>query len=311
MFNLPDFYSDKQVGQVYAADVSKAIEMGKKSGWGSSIRDKKRIALLSVDPQIDFVHADGSLSVPGAIDDMKRLINLVYREGHRITSTIMTIDTHHPLMIFFPTWWVDKDGNQPAPFTIISKEDIDKGVWRAVIDPAWSYKYVSQLAKAGKKQLMIWPYHCMDGSLGICIVPPLLEAVMFHSGARYNQPTFVHKGHIPRTEFYSPLCPEVEVPNVPGGTINKPILDILASHDEIWVAGEAKSHCVLEAMNTLVGYFAQSQPEVLGKIFFLMDCTSSVFHPQVDFESIAQTELKKMEKNHGIKLIKSTDLFIS
>lgn len=310
--NFPSFYQPQLVGQIYKPNIEDAVRDGRKAGWKpatSDGRNGKKIALLVVDAQIDFVHSDGCLPVPGAIDDMKRVIELIYHEGHRISTIVPTVDTHYPFMIFFPTWWSDSSGQPPAPYTVISGADISAGKWRAVIDPAWSHAYVEKLEKAGKHSLMIWPFHCMDGTIGITLVPPLAEAIAFHAAARSSQPVIVHKGHIPQTEFYSPLRPEVDVPNVAGGTINTPILSILANHDEIWVVGEAKSHCVLMAMETLVDYFEKTQKDVLKRIKFLMDCTSSVAHPAIDFEKIATDRLNAMEKQHGINLIKSQDLY--
>jgi nicotinamidase/pyrazinamidase len=309
MTNAPSYYSPDQVGQVYRPDTTKTMEAGEQAGWSPAPRDSKKIALLTVDAQVDFVHEDGALAVPGSIEDMRRLIELIYREGHRITTHVLTVDTHVPFMIFFPSWWINEKGQHPDPFTIITGEDIKNGVWRAVVKPAWSHAYPTKLAEKGKKMLMIWPYHCMDMTEGINVIPPLAEAIFYHSSARHSQPIVVHKGHIPQTEFYSPLCPEVEVANVPGGTINTPILNILAENDEIWVAGEAKSHCVLEGMKTLVDYFSQNQPEVLERILFLMDCTSSVYHPDVDFDAEANAELQRMASDHGVHLIESSDLY--
>lgn len=309
MSHLPNFYDPSQVGRVYTPNTALAIQEGQRAGWSPAARDSKKIALVIVDAQVDFVHKDGALSVPGAIEDTQRLIGLIYREGHRISTIVPTIDTHYPFMIFFGTWWRGRDGKSPEPFTIITENDIQEGIWRAVIDPNWSHRYPGKLAKKGKKQLMIWPYHCMDTTPGINLVPPLSEAIMFHGAARHAQPVIVHKGHIPLTEFYSPWAVEVEVTGVPGGTMNKPILDQLAKHDEIWIAGQAKSHCVLEGVRTLVEYLGSDQPEVLERVLFLMDCTSSVVHPAVDFDAIANAELQQMQKNHGIQLIKSTDLY--
>lgn len=307
----PSYYTLDQVGKLYLPNTAAAIAAGNQAGWSPSANDgkmNKRTALFVIDAQVDFCYPDGSLYVPGSIEDMRRLIDLIYRVGDQITTIVPTIDTHYPFMIFFPTWWRGKNGEMPSPFTMISEDDIKKGVWRAVIEPAWSHAYVSKLAKDGKQVLMIWPFHCMDTTPGIGLVPPLYEAIIFHSAARHTQPYVVHKGQIPQTEFYSPLRPEVDVSSVPGGTINTPVLDVLASHEEIWIAGEAKSHCVLNGMKTLVEYFGQDQPEVLRRIKFLIDCTSSVQHPAVDFEAIAETELNAMSAKFGIQLVKSTDL---
>lgn len=307
----PSYFKPDQIGKLYLANIDAAIAEGEKAGWSPAASDSRstpKRALFVIDNQVDFCHKEGSLSVPGALEDIKRLIDLIYRTGDKITTIVPTVDTHFPFMIFFRTWWRDPSGQMPDPFTMITEDDVKKGSWRAIVDPAWSHAYVSKLSQAGKQVLMIWPFHCMDTTEGISLVPPLAEAICFHSAARHTQPIVVHKGHIPQTEFYSPLRPEVDVPQVPGGTINTPILDVLATHDEIWVAGEAKSHCVLNGMKTLVDYFAPTQPEVLRRIKFLLDCTSSVVHPAVDFEAIAQAELESMSKKWGIELVNSTDL---
>lgn len=310
----PPYFNPSQVGQVYQPNVGAAIAAGRRVGWGPAALDGRkgnmdRVCLVVVDAQIDFVHPDGALPVTGASGDMQRLIDLIYHEGHRITTVVPTIDTHTPFMIFFAPWWINARGENPDPYTIITVDDIKNGVWRAVVDTAWSHAYVEKLAQGGKYSLMIWPFHCMDTSPGFALVPPLYEAMMFHAGARFAQPVFVHKGQIPQTEFYSPLRPEVDVPQVPGGTINMPILSLFAKHGQVWVTGEAMSHCVLSFMETFCEYFAANAPEVLRSTSFLMDCTSAVVHPAVDFKGIATKRLQEMATKHGVVLCNSTDLY--
>ena len=305
---FPGFYNPTQIGTVRTANLAVAIEAGLKVGWSPASRDQQKIALVLVDCQDDFCQTTGALSVPGALGDIQRMTEFIYRNGAKITAIAPTIDTHYPLMIFFPSWWVGKDGQHPAPFTIISEDDIRQGKWRALIDPGWSHAYVSKLALDKRDSLMIWPYHCLDMSDGINVVAQLAEAVQFHAAARYSQPIVLHKGHIPQTEFYSPLEPEVPVPQVPGGTLNMPFINMLMAHDVILVAGEAKSHCVKAFMRSLVTHFSGSQPEVLRRVRFLMDCTSSVQHPAVDFDAIANTQLCEWQSQYGIQLVKSTEV---
>ena len=44
---------------------------------------------------------------------------------------------------------------------------------------------------------------------------------------------------------------------------------------------------VHEAKRSLVNYFSAQSPELIAKWRVLMDCTSSVAHPEVDFEAMA------------------------
>jgi len=306
--NYPPFFNPSQVGRVYRPNVATAIAEGRKAGWMASSRDKRKICLFLVDMQNDFCLLDGALPVPGALDDARRVIDLIYSQGDKVTTIAPTMDTHKPMQIFFSPWWANARGENPEPFTIITEEDIRQGVWRAVIMSRWSHWYISELKRTGKNDLMIWPYHCMDGSEGADLLSPVYEAIMYHSAARYTQPHVLHKGMIAQTEHYSPLRPEVDVDGVIGGGVNTDFLNVLQSHDVILVAGEAKSHCVLAAMETLVEYFGANEPDVLSRIYFLTDCTSSVVHPAVDFEAIANKRLAEMQRNHGIQLVKSTEI---
>lgn len=51
-------------------------------------------ALLVVDPQMDF-HEGGSLAVPGASADAKRIARLITDQCQNIDDLIVTLDSHH------------------------------------------------------------------------------------------------------------------------------------------------------------------------------------------------------------------------
>jgi nicotinamidase-related amidase len=74
-------------------------------------------------------------------------------------------------------------------------------------------------------------------------------------------------------------------------------------HDRVYVAGEAKSHCVLETERQLMGRFG-NQPELAKRLHFLRDCTSAVQHPSIDFDAIAEAELASMERQ-GVQMVLS------
>jgi len=98
----------------------------------------------------------------------------------------------------------------------------------------------------------------------------LYEAIAYHSAARQTQPLFLSKGSIPQSEYYSMLEPEVKVPTHPLGGLNTAFLDMLGKYDLVYVAGQAKSHCVLSTMRSILHYFT-AQPQVIAKLRFLMD----------------------------------------
>ena len=303
--NFPAFYDATKVDQLYMPNIAGAAAAGMTAGLPAANLDKRRVMLLLVDPQIDFIFPQGSLCVPGAVDDTRRTIEWILRNAGEITSISASLDSHTTFQIFYPTWWGNDKGEHPAPFTVITSDDIHKGKWRPLVDPAWSLQYVEKLERGGKYSLMIWPYHTMIGTPGQSLVPALSEAIMYHAAARHAQPTWLIKGTIPQTENYSILEPEVKVPNHPAGGLNTGFLDMLGKYDLLYVAGQAKSHCVLSTMRSILDYFS-TQPAVLNKIRFLMDCTSSVQHPDVDFDALANAELAQME-GKGIRLVTSNE----
>jgi nicotinamidase-related amidase len=68
------------------------------------------------------------------------------------------------------------------------------------------------------------------------------------------------------------------------------MLKLLETHERIYVAGEAKSHCVLEACASMVRHF-HDRKDILSRVHFLSDCTSSVVAPGIDFDALAEREL--------------------
>ncbi len=283
---FPEFYNPDKVGQIYVPDTAAAVRAGRAAGLNAAAKAQVKTILVLVDVQIDFVHETGSLTVPGAVDDTRRTIEWIFNNISRITTIAASLDSHVPIQIFFPTWWVDEQDEHPAPYTVIRSSDVKAGKWRPLYEPEWSIEYVEELEERSKKELMIWPYHCLVGTLGHGLMPALYEAVAYHSAARQTQPIFLTKGNIPQTEYYSMLEPEVKVPDHPLGTLNTEFLNTVASYDKIYVAGQAKSHCVLETVASMMRYF-DDQPKVIRKMRILKDAMSSVAHATIDFDTMA------------------------
>lgn len=304
--NLPNFYDPNKVGELFIPDIPNAVAAGIDQKLPAFSEDSIRILLLLVDAQIDFIHTDGALSVPGAIEDTRRTVEWIYAHTQQLTHIAASLDSHTPNQIFFPPWWIDQQGGHPEPFTVITAKDVDEGKWRPVFEPEWSLKYVHELEESAKKQLMIWPFHTMMGTPGHNLSPSLYEAIAYHSAARKTKPTFVHKGMIAKTEFYSLLEPEVIVSDDPRGMINEKLLGEIFDFDAVYVAGQAKSHCVLETLSTIVREFS-AKVGFKGKFRVLMDCTSSVYHPEIDFEAMAQDMYDRF-REQGVELITSADI---
>jgi nicotinamidase/pyrazinamidase len=290
----------------YPARIQEFTEAGRQAGLSPAHEDHEKIAVVLVDYQHDFVDPTGTLYVPGSQDDVARFLTWFYTNAYRITSVYASLDTHLPIQIFYSSWWKNpQTGEYPQPFTVITEEDVVNRKWIPVIEPEWSVHYVQELKQGAKKDLMIWPYHTMEGTLGHMLVAPISEAIAWHSTARDRQTTYIVKGLTPRTEFYGIFGAEIPDPDVPESNLNTPLLDAVMKHDKVYIAGEAKSHCVLETERQLVSRFG-NQPELMKRLYFLRDCTSSVKHPVVDFDALAEEELTKMERL-GVQMVMSTD----
>lgn len=168
----------------------------------------KITTLLIVDPQKDF-HPGGSLAIPTADGDARRIAELIASRGSRITRIVITMDSHLKLHIAHPGFWVSgSDGTtRPGAFTIISSQDIVDGKWKPraglnldlgedqmdgsifggldrVLDEdgridlrKYSIEYAKRLEAKGKFKLCIWPEHCLVGKSGHCVVDPIMAAI--------------------------------------------------------------------------------------------------------------------------------------
>jgi nicotinamidase/pyrazinamidase len=312
---FPSLYDPNRVGELYVPRIAEFTAEGMMAGVKPAAYDTVRRALKIIDMQNDFCFPApiGTLSVPGALDDVRRLIEFIYRNIENITSIYATLDTHSIYQIFFPSWWRYADtGETPNPFTMISVNKKGEAVDQSgraindIIDPLWSLgTYLPGLKATGQYDLTIWPYHTMEGTVGRALVPALAECLAYFAAARYSQINYIAKARAVRTEQYGWARAVIVDPDDPSTGWNSAVLDAIATHDEIYVAGEARSHCVLESMKQTVDYFG-GQPDLIRRIRFLDDCNSNVVVPGVDFESIVQANLSKWQRL-GIELRRSTD----
>jgi len=276
--DFPSCYDPDRIGTLFYPDVAALAQEAARAGLPPASQDQQRIQLLIIDMQVDFCHPQGTLHVPGAVQDIRRLVEFIYRNAGRISSITCSLDSHLPY--------------------------IGQGKWRPLLEPEWSTAYVQKLEEGAKKQLTIWPYHVPIGGIGNALDPELWSAVFWHAIARKSQPTWWRKGSVPKTEHYSIVQPEIPVPEVPEGE-RRSFLEDLEKGGAIIIAGEAASHCVLETLEDLVDEFAD-RPETLGKFFILRDCTSPVQHPDIDFAALTEKRFSAFEKQ-GIHFILSTD----
>jgi nicotinamidase-related amidase len=326
---LPPHFDPTRVGEVwrvaYEERARQATAWANEHGLAPASEDGFRICVLAVDVQNTFCIPDFELFVAGrsgtgAVDDNRRLCEFVYRNLGEITQIFPSLDTHHAMQVFHAIWLVDEEGNHPAPYTLVSAEDVASERWRANpavaealgIDPDYAARhlasYTRRLAEGGKYDLTIWPYHAMLGGIGHALVSAFEEAVFFHGVARYGNPEFQVKGENPLTEHYSMLGPEVvkgpddEVLDVK----NTELIEKLLGFDAVVVAGQAKSHCLAWTIDDLL------EEEELGnrlaeRTYLLGDCTSAVVVPGVvDYTDEADAAFERYAAA-GMHVVPSTE----
>jgi nicotinamidase-related amidase len=281
----------------YEERAAEAERWAAEHGLGPAGGDTRRICLLVVDVQNTFCTPGFELFVPGAPDDNRRLCEFVYRNLGSITQVVPTLDTHRAAQIFHAAWLVDAEGRHPAPYTLVSAEDVERGVWRAS-EPAQQehlLRYVRELEADGRYRLTVWPYHAMLGGIGHALVSAVEEAIFFHGIARASQPAFQIKGDDPLTEHYSVLGPEV------GGRRNDELVAHLRSFEAVVIAGQAKSHCVAWTVDDLL----EDLPA--GQVYLLEDCTSPVVVAgAVDYTDEANAAFDRFAAR-GVHVVRSTE----
>src|SRR6187455_639698 len=313
---LPDFFDPKRAADwSYRPDA--ATLAAKATPWRAQHRikpsaaDEKRIHLLLIDVQKDFCFPEGTLYVAGrsgrgAIDDSRRIAEFIYENLAAITDITTTLDTHLAYQIFFPSFWLDRDGAPLQPFRTITADQIAAGEvrpnpamakWLCNGNYTWLCKqvlfYCEELERAGKYQLYLWPPHCQLGSDGHALAGIIHEARLFHAFARTSQSHVEVKGGNPLTENYSVLRPEV-LSRFDGAALaqrNTQFVQTLLSADAVYIAGQAASHCVKSTIDDLLGEIAAQDPSLAKKVYLLTDCMSAVVAPGADFTAQAEAAL--------------------
>lgn len=277
-------------------DLNTILPLASAENLSPGAADGEQNLLVIIDMQNDFMEK-GSLGVPGSHGDVENLTWFMYNNMNKISRVALTLDTHTPQQIFFPCWWVDRDGNNPPPFTPITKEDVDSGKWRPVYYPADSVDYVDGLRKAGNMDLFIWTYHCMQGTFGCSLENQLSNMVYFHAVAKKSTPISIVKGTDPLSEMYGVIKPEYDKKNY----VNTDFLDLFEKYHKIIIAGEAASHCVLRSVQQFLEC-CPNRPDILQKIFILEDCMSDI--PGFD----SKKEYERLKTKSNISIVKSVDL---
>lgn len=264
----------------------------------------KRIRLLVIDPQNDFMDVEGAaLPVPGAGADMARLADFIAAVAPHIAEIVLTLDSHASVGIERTSFWLDALGAPVAPFTTITAEQLAAGAYRPRharrADEALAY--LKALEADGERTLVVWPVHCVLGTWGHNVAPVLAQRIAAWEMASGQTCDKLLKGLNPMTEQYSAFRADVPRADDPRTQRNVALLARLASGDDLLVvAGEALSHCVAASGQDMLAAMDAGR---LRNTVFLSDCMS----PVAGFEAAGGAFVQQL-RDRGVQLRTTQEL---
>ncbi len=120
--------------------------------------------------------------------------------------------------------------------------------------------------------------HCVIGSEGAAIYQPLMDAIeKWTVHGKFFQT--VAKGTFPFTEHFGAFQAQIPDPARPETQLNQGLIKTLEYYQNVYLAGEARSHCVANSLKQVMN----EAPDLAAKFVILEDAMSNV----TGFETIA------------------------
>lgn len=236
--------------------------------------------VLIIDPQDDFMDT-GSLPVPGAKADMDRLISFLKKNDTQINSIVVTLDTHSLFHVGNAHAYTDNKGEDLAEqITVYDPEEhcpkqTKKGLKRHIDS------YASKLEKQGKKHIL-WPLHCQLGTHGHAVYEPLFKQLKKWSNVSFTEVRYVTKGCDTKYENFSVFRSagvdgnNYSNPDKEAFKFNIDLAKHLYSFPKLYIAGEARTHCVLDSVIDYVNWVKSRKNPNNQQIYILWDCMSDI-----------------------------------
>lgn len=265
---------------------------------------KNENALLIIDAQYDFCNPDGALYVQDAENDIKRLSVFITKNARHLNHICLTLDNHPLNDISHPSFWKDNHGNPPAPFTQITLKEVEEEKWIPNFNPNQVKEYLTALELQGEFPHIIWNPHCLIGSKGAAIDETLFKALEYWiktntENNENKQYQTVTKGTYPLTEHFGIFQAQIPVEDQPETQLNQSLLDSLNQYKNLYLAGQAKSHCVATSLKQIMDY----APQLAQKVIVLEDCMSDI--PNMGHLG---EPIYRRAKEIGVRFVKSTEI---
>lgn len=277
----------------------------------------RNLHLLVIDPQNDFCDLPAqylpanpvtgeatapALPVSGAHADMLRLADMINRGAGGLSGISVTLDSHHRLDVAHPTFWMNADRQAVNPFTQITAADVRAGKYAPRDSAALPrvLSYLDTLEAAGRYTLMVWPVHCEIGSWGHNVHADVRAAYNRWEDQSLGIVNMVTKGTNPWTEHYSAIQAEVPDDDDESTQLNRGFIELLSQADQVYITGEAGSHCVKATTEHIVANYDQSK---LSNLVLVTDCMSAVTGFDAQYEGFVRDM-----KARGLQIAKAGDV---
>jgi nicotinamidase-related amidase len=267
-----------------------------------------KVTVIDIDSQNDFTNKNGTLFVPGADENSKRVAAMLKRLRPKITKIIRTLDSHDTIDISHKAWFVDANGNNPPTdvmkgLVFITPQDLESYKWNTSVlsRRARTLTYLKKLEATKRYPHVIWPDHCLIGSWGHNMQEDVFGEILEWEHHTKNWADSVTKGSNPWTEHFSAIRAEVPDDNDLSTQVNDKLVDVIENSDiTIWV-GEALSHCLANTFRDAIASFSNS--DRVKNMILARDCTSNV----PTFEFLGDAFIKDMQAL-GMQVMNSTDI---
>ncbi|WP_163920055.1 hypothetical protein [Photobacterium sp. Alg240-V54] len=272
-------------------------------------------SLLIIDPQYDFYDVplheqrnvatqtiSPALPVPHSWEDAQRLARFIHQQQTNINNIVVTLDSHHEYDIAHAIYWQNKLGQHPAPFTLISYQDIVDGLWQPTDLKQLNHvlEYTQSLEQTGKYSLIIWPTHCVIDSVGHTVVAPIQTAIENWEKQKNISRHTISKGENPHTEHYGGCEAEYPLHDDIKTQFDPQLATLVVQSDRVFISGQALSHCVASTVEQMIDKLPRDD---IRKLTILIDTTSAV----AGFEKQAQAFVERMLAL-GVNIANTTDI---
>ncbi|MFN2415913.1 MAG: hypothetical protein ABR603_12275, partial [Pyrinomonadaceae bacterium] len=178
---------------------------------------------------------------------------------------------------------------------------VEQGVWTPTVPGMYrrALDYVRRLEQNGRYELTVWPPHCLIGSPGHAVFPPLFAAFNEWE-ARFAFVDYVTKGSNILTEHYSAVQADVPDASDVSTQINTRLVQTLEQADTVAIAGEARTHCLANTVRDIANAFGDDS--FVSKLVLLTDASSDI----PGFEPHAQAFMSEMA-GRGMQLSTTTE----